>query len=206
MCLVHAYFRVFIVRGEEMYENIPIIYDFNALTFIPRKGYGCIYLYQLSSNKYYIGQTIQPLKIRHNQHMHNQYGKRTRYFDNALSCGKYSYSLFIINLCKLSDLDRAEQYYILKYNSMYPNGYNLESGGSMSKYMSQYSKKKISDARYKWAEEHYNYYKDFAKLMSDPQYLFRLHRPYYNKPMDEIHKANIKKALTTPEYLEWKNT
>lgn len=178
---------------------------FDVLTFCPRKGYGCIYKYTLSNGKHYIGQTVQPLNYRHSQHMHNQYEKRKRYFDNALSCGKYTYTLTILELCEYDKLDFAEKEYIFQYNSLYPNGYNLESGGSASKYMSEHSRSKISEARLKWAEEHYDYLKDFRKLMNDPQYLRPLHRHSYLQPMEESHKVNIKKALNTPEYKDWKN-
>ena len=76
--------------------------------------------------KSYIGQTIQPIQVRHYNHLH-----QNNYFDRALKkYGESNFTLEILedNIFDSEELDKKEQYYIEKYNTYY-DGYNLTFGG-----------------------------------------------------------------------------
>lgn len=94
------------------------------------------------SNKCYIGQTVQPLKCRIACHLSN---KGCRAIDSALS--KYGIENFDISTIatakSMDELNALEERYILEYNSMYPNGYNLTTGGG-SRRFSEETKRKLS--------------------------------------------------------------
>jgi group I intron endonuclease len=86
------------------------------------------------NNKIYIGQTIGDIKKRFKKHLSqvncknvcsalyaafNKYGKDNFYIE-SLIVGDYS----------KDELNELEIFYIKKYNSLSPNGYNLQSGGN----------------------------------------------------------------------------
>jgi len=81
------------------------------------------------NGKCYIGQTIQILEERKNQHLHN-YIKT--YFHNALKkYGEDNFDWEIIEKCdSKNELDEMEFHYIKQYNShIFEGGYNLTWGG-----------------------------------------------------------------------------
>lgn len=96
------------------------------------KGY--IYLHRSPSGKCYIGQTYRnPIKRWANG---KGYGVKQSVFHNAIQ--KYGwenfehYILEEIDFDDIKELNRLEEYYILKYNSLWPNGYNLQTNGENS--------------------------------------------------------------------------
>ena len=84
------------------------------------------------NEKVYIGQTIQTLNSRKNEHKKRARNKTNLPLYNAIN--KYGEENFLIiqidEANSLEELNIKEQYYIKHYNSMYPNGYNLTSGGA----------------------------------------------------------------------------
>ena len=56
--------------------------------------------------------------------------------------GKDSFTLKILCSCDVEDLDEHEKYYIKKYNSIYPNGYNMTEGGKDGKHCDFANEKK----------------------------------------------------------------
>lgn len=103
-------------------EYLPVIYSVPPLTFKVRKGYGCIYAYLLKDGKYYIGQTRGNLKQRHNRHIHVRNCPVDKFL-TSLDVPR------ILCTAPVSALNQLEQYYISKYNSVYPNGWNFTTGG-----------------------------------------------------------------------------
>lgn len=101
---------------------------------------GLIYCIQFSSGKKYIGQTRQPLEKRLIQHLSSK--------DNTLisrAFNKYSdYECSILIECDNDKLDYYETYFINKFNTISPNGYNLRSGGQNGYYFSDEVKLKCS--------------------------------------------------------------
>lgn len=82
------------------------------------------------NNKIYIGQTIKSLNSRFKSHLRGK-----TYFDNSLR--KYGINNFEINIIDsastIQELNQKEEFWIKKYNSIVPNGYNILYGGKNSK-------------------------------------------------------------------------
>lgn len=111
----------------------------------------------LINGKVYIGQTINTLEYRKNQHFREAKSKRrnTVYFHNALN--KYGYDNFkfeeIDSANSQKELDEKERYWIKYYDSNNKNiGYNLDSGGQSGGVKSEETKRKIGETtKVKWS-------------------------------------------------------
>ena len=110
-----------------------------AMDYTPEAGWGFIYLYTLDNGKQYVGQTVIPIKRRHSNHMS---AKKGCPFDNALR--KHSYTLDILDYLPENELDAAESYYIEMFNTLFPNGWNFETGGHDGKHHSADTIQKLS--------------------------------------------------------------
>lgn len=83
------------------------------------------------NNKIYIGQTIQTLDARWQEHCRKSCSKNEANMAIKKAIFKYGKENFIIKeieKCDISTLDEKEIYYINLYNS-YNEGYNLTKGG-----------------------------------------------------------------------------
>jgi len=94
------------------------------------------YIYILTNKingKKYVGQTLRnDINIRWKEHMNNK--NNNTCISKAFN--KYNIKNFkfqIICICFDEDCNKYEIDYIKKYNTISPNGYNLESGGNNSK-------------------------------------------------------------------------
>lgn len=78
--------------------------------------------------KTYIGQTKKSFNKRWAQHCDN---RRKSAMNNAIQkYGKDNFDhLILFESNSLEEINRAEQEYISKYSSRYPNGYNIHPGG-----------------------------------------------------------------------------
>jgi group I intron endonuclease len=97
---------------------------------------GYIYLIKNKINgKLYIGQTIRKdLYDRWKQHKSCKKDTVGNYLYNAyIKYGIHNFDYKLICICFDDDCNKYEEYYINKYNSMYPNGYNLKPGGNNHK-------------------------------------------------------------------------
>jgi group I intron endonuclease len=97
-----------------------------------RKVFGGIYcLRNKINNKTYIGQHAGTrLEKRWKQHNHKKNGCRA--LKNAINkYGWENFDKFVVEMCygDREELDAMEKKYIIQYNSLAPNGYNLEQGG-----------------------------------------------------------------------------
>lgn len=75
----------------------------------------------------YIGQSVD-IERRYKQHKRINTGNTI--FHNAIR--EYGFEAFdfeIIELCTKDSLDEKEKIYIKKYNTVYPKGYNIATGG-----------------------------------------------------------------------------
>jgi hypothetical protein len=111
---------------------------------------GHIYLItNTTTNTYYVGQTLSHRK-NHNKYrpfgfmgrfkdhlseaICNTKKKQCTYLNNAIRMyGKEAFQCELLMICPRVDLDNQEIYHIKKYNSLYPNGYNLTYGGKTCK-------------------------------------------------------------------------
>lgn len=108
---------------------------------------GYIYLITNKINgQKYIGQTIQnDINKRWTSHKNLQNKTVGNILYNAYK--KYGLNNFeykIICICFDEDTNKYEEEYIKKYNTIYPNGYNLLPGGNNRKH-NEYTKKQISE-------------------------------------------------------------
>lgn len=93
-------------------------------------------IYKISfagTDKVYIGQTTLALKSRIYGHIYDAIKNRNSPLRKAIR--KYK-ELTVNILCECSTIDELnvhEKNYILQYNSVVPNGYNIEEGGNNSK-------------------------------------------------------------------------
>lgn len=103
------------------------------------------------NDKKYIGQTIQPINRRWTRHVYDANHIKT----TAIACairkyGKENFEIRQIASVESNDplfwLNKLEPLYIKAYNSLSPNGYNLDDGGK-NKRMHSDSKKKLSEAK-----------------------------------------------------------
>ena len=94
---------------------------------------GSIYLIKNSANgKVYVGQTIQPVERRFKQHLKLPKASQKQLIYKAIQKygkDKFSYEILIEGIDNYKDLNELEEFYITKYNSMIPNGYNMCPGG-----------------------------------------------------------------------------
>ena len=103
-----------------------------------------IYILQNKINgKYYIGQSVnlqQRLRCHYNSSGNQLISKAIK---------KHGWNQFDVTLwcVPIDRLDITEQFFIHCYNSLSPGGYNLDSGGSANKFLSEETKAKISATR-----------------------------------------------------------
>lgn len=119
------------------------------------------------NGKVYIGQCVSHIlnhkkfrkygfQGRFKSHISESNSKKKNqcnYLNNALR--KYSKDNFIVELidkCDMNNGDTLETKYILEYNSIYPNGYNLKLGGKTFKHTDE-SKKRLSNGVKKYFED-----------------------------------------------------
>ena len=108
---------------------------------------GYIYVVQNKvNNKKYIGQSQQKdINSRWSSHKNLKHNTVGQILLNAYK--KYGIDNFtykIICICFDEDTNKYEKEYIKKYNTIYPNGYNLLQGGDNHKH-NEYTKKIISE-------------------------------------------------------------
>jgi len=113
----------------------------------------------IPTQKCYIGQAVSHIlnhkryrpygmEGRFKQHTHEAFSKKNnqcRYLNNAIK--KYNPENFKIELlqtCSLLDVNSIEQECIKNNNSLYPHGYNLNSGGKQFKHTLE-SRKRVSE-------------------------------------------------------------
>ena len=83
------------------------------------------------NNKVYIGQTRRTFEQRKKQHLKSfkEQKTRTALINSVISHGVDKFIFNIIEECNDDNLDEREIFYINEYNSIVPNGYNIQLGG-----------------------------------------------------------------------------
>ena len=97
----------------------------------------------LINNKKYIGITSRNIKIRFQEHCSH---KRTLIYNAVQKYGKENFKIETLekNISK-EEIDDRERYFIKKYNTLVPNGYNLSTGGISNKDLNEQTKKRLSE-------------------------------------------------------------
>lgn len=117
---------------------------------------GIIYMYKSPSGKYYIGQTIRP-KFRKNEHVSRAFNGSELPFHRAIrkyGIDSFEYTILCRITCSNTEtlseiLNNLEQYYIIRYNSKVPTGYNASDGGegNLGVVLSSETRTKMSKAK-----------------------------------------------------------
>lgn len=113
----------------------------------------------LQNGKLYVGQAVSHI-LNHKRyrpygmegrfrcHISEAFSQKTKqchYLNSAIrKYGKESFKVELIKICSIEDADKSETEEILKNNSLFPNGYNLTTGGLSSKHTEE-SKKRVSN-------------------------------------------------------------
>lgn len=104
------------------------------------------YIYKIINKitkKSYVGQTIMDLDERWRQHCKSN--SNCRYLKSSIKkYGVDSFEFKLICICFDNDLDKYECFYMNKYNTLVPNGYNLREGGNSGRHHEE-TKRKISE-------------------------------------------------------------
>ena len=109
------------------------------------------------TGKRYIGQTVFPINKRWSAHKYASF-KSKRKSKSALHSAIFRYGIKnfgikIITHCNsIEEMNHREQYYIKLFNTLAPNGYNLDNGGK-NKLASEQTKKKMRESHSK--EKHF---------------------------------------------------
>jgi group I intron endonuclease len=94
------------------------------------------------NNKCYVGQTTKTFnrRFRCHQTSHSCIGNALRKYGVAI------FDKLLLESVPEEELDYWETHYIQECNSIYPNGYNFDSGGHTGKHLSKEHKKKIGES------------------------------------------------------------
>ena len=97
------------------------------------------------NGKQYVGQTSRTLEQRWREHCSNN-SKCTHLHSAILKYGKENFKVEQIDIAlDQGELDYKEMQYIKYYNTLAPNGYNLDTGGKGSRKLSEITCYKISE-------------------------------------------------------------
>lgn len=139
-----------------------------------------MFIYKITNkinNKTYIGlTTLKNPHKRINRHFNKFKHRYESVIWNATQkYGRNNFTVEIIEECtSLKELNKKEIYYIKKYNTIRPNGYNIKNGGEGGGSLDDSTKKKISKAL-----------KDYYKTNEGS---------FKGKAFSKEHLANLSKA------------
>lgn len=132
----------------------------NKILDNPTNRYCEIYkITNLKNDKIYVGQAVSHI-LNHKKYRPYGYEKRfschiseafsnkknqCHYLNNAIrKHGVCNFIVELIEYCSLENANDREIYYIKKFDSLYPNGYNLKIGGNVFTHSDE-SKKRVSN-------------------------------------------------------------
>ena len=153
----------------------------NIKNYTPKKGNGLIYKYTFDDGRIYIGQTKQSSLKRHKQHCSDN----LLYVDKMIRT--HDYFLEIVIEVPIEQLNDLEQYYIAKFDCLYPNGLNFSTGGGVGRKLSDESRKQMRDK--KTGSNHWIYGKHRSKETREKisQSLVGENHPMYGKQGTETY-------------------
>jgi group I intron endonuclease len=184
------------------------------------KKYGMVYIItNLINKKQYVGQTIRTLNDRKYRHFYDalKYHSETPFHRALRKHGIKKFKWIPIEY-PIEELDEMESFWIKQLNTLAPNGYNLDSGGSKNKIIAECVKKRLSKnhrpmngknnhfygkkhklssikkmkkSRKKYLKNHPEVIKEMSKRMKEKMTGIK-------KPMGELNKLSKKCLLISP--------
>ena len=155
------------------------------------------------NGKNYIGQTTRDVGQRFHEHMTQNSG--CRLLRRAIK--KYGKDVFKLEILyrDVPDriLDTIESEEIKRWNTLAPNGYNLESGGNQNKTSSPETRQKMSEAVKKlWEDPEYRYNqsKSMKKGWKNPNSRQKITQINKERWEDPEYRQKSKKSREDPEY------
>ena len=147
------------------------------------------------NSKVYVGQTIQSLKKRFNGHC--CYSKSDRsvnmYIKRAIhKYGKEHFTIELIEVCSINDLNTREQYWIAYYDS-YNHGYNLTKGGQESNYFNLHKLENTIDLK-----KFQDYILEFKPLVNDVARHFGISKCSVYNLIKRLDNPNLKLESYNP--------
>lgn len=106
------------------------------------------FIYRITNkinDKSYIGKTIQTLIERFDDHKYQSKYKDTYFYRAIKKYGIEQFHIETICECSINDIDEKEKYYIDRYNTLAPNGYNITVGGTGGDTSKSYNYQKYID-------------------------------------------------------------
>lgn len=122
--------------NEMMKEATHVIGEIYVITnIVNNKQYvGQVRSHRLNSGLYKPFGSTRRLADHQSEARNNTKKKQCTYLNNAIrKHGEDNFHVEIITRCDLSEIDDLETHYIKEYNTMFPNGYNLTTGGRSRK-------------------------------------------------------------------------
>lgn len=151
------------------------------------------------NGKQYVGQTTQSLFRR--WHLHCSKSGRCLAMKSAIrKYGKENFSIKSIYVAScLEELNQMEREFINKYNTLFPNGYNLTIGGSSRTVFSEETRKRMSDAKIGHIPWNKGLTKEDPRVVSYIRSGTKSHaygKAYHSRPHSEETKIKISKSNT----------
>ena len=100
------------------------------------------YVHCISTGKKYIGQTIQKLQYRINDHFCRSSNSQYKFHRAIKKYGKNNFIYGVIEECDFDLINEKEMYWIRIYDT-FKNGYNSDTGGMNGRLLSEETKSKI---------------------------------------------------------------
>ena len=115
----------------------------SAYNLIPKNLIGIYSILNTQNGKRYIGQSVD-IKKRIYAHFRPNRRSKTAIGRAVLKYGEESFKIEILKLCEKDSLNRLEIFYVNKFNSLSPKGYNLVHGGSSRQSISDETRSRMS--------------------------------------------------------------
>ena len=149
------------------------------------------------NGKKYIGIT----KLKPERRWSNGNGyKECRVFFNAIKkygWDNFAHEIWYTNLF-IDDAERMERKLIKKYNTLCPNGYNLQTGGGVNRTFAPSTLKKMSESQKGkvLSEEHKEKIRQSnIGLKRTPEQIENIRRAQLGKKLTDEHRENISKGV-----------
>lgn len=150
------------IPWEILDETSQFINDYFHIIMKGVNKMGIIYSFtNLVNNKKYIGQSINDDNSRYKNHIsatkyetNSEYNSPLHRSIRKYGLENFKYEILVKDVNDIELLNNLEIYYIQKFNSLVPNGYNIEEGGkNCRKPKTQEQKIKLTWSQAKLSEE-----------------------------------------------------